>query len=399
MSGTRRKPGAMAPYIAGLDSKLTAAGYTPGTRRGMLKIVGDVGRWLVVEQLSAADFDESRIPAFMEARATAGFTQKYYLRCFTVMIGLLREGGIVAPAPVAPVSALERVLADYRQWLVDEKDLADTTVLRYEKLARRFLQIGRPEGKLLDTATLSGVEVSAFILAESRRVSLGSARGRVAEMRSLLCYLYITERTSWDLTRCVPSVAGWRDAHLPVVLSVEQVEAMVASCDGSTSTGRRDLAILLLLARLGLRCIEVARLRLDDIDWRVGEITVRGKARRRDVMPLPVDVGQALANYLQQDRPASPCREVFITERAPRKPIRADLVGDVVRRAGRRAHCPEGRAHRLRHALATNMLAHGTPLRDISQVLRHRDLATTAIYAKVDIGSLREIAQDWPGQN
>ncbi|WP_198413623.1 MULTISPECIES: site-specific integrase [unclassified Cryobacterium] len=389
----------MAPYIAGLDSKLASAGYTPGTRRNMLKVVGDVGRWLVDEQLAAADFNESRVAVFVAARTQAGFRQKYYWPNFAVMLELLREQGVLAPLPVAAVSPLESVLTDYRQWLFQEKDLATMTVLRYENLARRFLQIGQPAGHLVDTSTLSGTHVSAFILAESGRVSLGSARGRVAEMRSLLRYLFITERTSWNLAGCVPSVAGWRDAHLPVSLSVEQVEAMVASCDCSTSTGRRDRAIMLLLARLGLRSIEVARLRLDDIDWRAGEITVRGKARRRDRMPLPVDAGEALADYLQQGRPASPCREVFITERAPRKPIPANLVGDVVRRAGRRAHCPAGKAHRLRHALATEMLTKGTPLVDIGQVLRHRDLATTAIYAKVDIASLREMAQDWPGQN
>jgi len=389
----------MAPYIAAVDAKLTAAGYTPGTRRGMLKIVGDVGRWLVAEGLAVADFDESAVVPFRAARAGAGFTQKLYGPCFTLMFEVLREYGVLEQPPTAVVSPLEALLADYRQWLVHDKDLAAMTVLRYEKLARRFLQIDQPAGGLLETTTLSGGEISTFVLAESGRVSLGSARGRVAEMRSLLRYLYLTDRTRWNLAGCVPSVAGWRDAHLPVALSARQVQAMVDSCDRSTSTGRRDRAIMLLLARLGLRSIEVARLRLDDIDWRAGELTVRGKARRRDLMPLPVDAGEALADYLREGRPASPHRELFITERAPRKPIPADLVGDVVRRAARRAKCPDAKAHLLRHALATEMLAKDIPLRDIGQVLRHRDLATTAIYAKIDIDSLRGIAQDWPGQN
>jgi integrase/recombinase XerD len=399
MSETRRKAGAMAPYIAAVDAKLAAAGYTLGTRRGMLKIVGDVGRWLETERLTVADFDESAVASFRAARAGAGFTQKLFGRCFTLMFEVLREDGVLAPRPTAVVSPLEALLADYRQWLVHDKDLAAMTVLRYENLARRFLQIGQPAGELIDTTMLSGLEISAFILAESGRVSLGSARGRVAEMRSLLRYLYLTDRTSWNLAGCVPSVAGWRDAHLPVALSAGQVEAIVDSCDRGTSIGRRDRAIMLLLARLGLRSIEVARLRLDDVNWRAGELTVRGKARRRDLMPLPVDAGEALADYLHEGRPASPHREVFITERAPRKPIPANLVGDVVRRAARRANCPDAKAHRLRHALATEMLAKDIPLLDIGQVLRHRDLATTAIYAKIDIDSLRGIAQDWPGQN
>jgi len=399
MSGTRRKPGAMGPFIEGLNARLAAAGYTAGTRVEMLKVVGDVGRWLKSEGLTAGDFDESRIAPFIAARVAGGFRQRYHRGFFPPIFAHLREEGILGPPPSVPMSPVEQVVTDYRRWLFDEKDLAATTVLRYENTARRFLRIGRPEGELIDFTTLSGAQVSAFILAESGRVSLGSARGRVAELRSLLRYLYVSERIDRDLRNCVPSVAGWRDAHLPVSVTVQQVEAMVSSCDRSSSGGRRDRAILLLLARLGLRSIEVARLQLDDIDWRAGEIVIRGKARRRDRMPLPFEVGQALADYLEHGRPKAAAREVFLTERAPRKPIRADLVGDVARRAARRTGCPEGRAHRFRHALATDLLSKGTPLVDISQVLRHRDLATTAIYAKVDVASLRDLAPNWPGQN
>lgn len=399
MSGTRRKPAVMGPFIEGLSARLAAAGYTAGTRVGMLKVVGDVGRWLESEGLTAADFDESRVAPFIAARTAAGFRQRYHRGFFPPIFAHLRELGVLAPLPMVPMSPVEQVVVDYRRWLFEEKDLAATTVLRYENTARRFLQVGRPEGELIDFASLSGVQVTAFILVESGRVCLGSARGRVAELRSLLRYLYVSERIDRDLRSCVPSVAGWRDAHLPVSVTVQHVEAMVFSCDRSTSGGRRDRAILLLLARLGLRSIEVSRLRLDDIDWRAGEIVVRGKARRRDRMPLPVDVGQALADYLQHGRPEAAVREVFLTDRAPRKPIRADLVGDVARRAGRRTGCPEGRAHRFRHALATDLLSKGTPLVDISQVLRHRDLATTAIYAKVDVASLRGLAVNWPGQS
>lgn len=401
MTGTRRKPGAMGPYIEGVNARLAAAGYTAGTRVEMLKVVGDVGRWLEVEGLTAADFDESKVAPFVAARAAAGFRQRYHRGFFPPIFAHLREEGVLSPRATVPLSPVEAVVTGYRRWLFKEKDLAATTVLRYENTARRFLQIGRPDGELIDLTTLSGVHVSAFILVESGRVSLGSARGRVAEVRSLLRYLYVSEQIDRDLRSCVPSVAGWRDAHLPVSVTVQQVEAMVSSCDRNTSGGRRDRAILLLLARLGLRSIEVARLQLEDIDWRAGEIVIRGKARRRDRMPLPVDVGQALADYLEHGRPTSETsvRAVFLTERAPRKPIRADLVGDVARRAGRRTGCPEGRAHRFRHTLATDLLSKGTPLVDISQVLRHRDLATTAIYAKVDVASLRELAPNWPGQS
>lgn len=153
----------------------------------------------------------------------------------------------------------------------------------------------------------------------------------------------------------------------------------------------------MLVARLGLRSIEVARLELDDIDWRAGEIVVRGKARRVDRLPLPTDVGEALSAYLCQVRPQKPVRQVFLALKAPTRAIRADLVSDVTRRACARVGLSQVGAHRLRHALATELLHRGATLVEVSQVLRHRDLATTAIYAKVDLGTLRQVAQPWPG--
>jgi integrase len=174
------------------------------------------------------------------------------------------------------------------------------------------------------------------------------------------------------------------------------IEALLANCDRSTLDGARDRAMLMLLARLGLRSIEIARLQLDDLDWRAGDLLVRGKARRDDRLPIPDDVGNALAGYLAL-RGRHGSRAVFLTLRAPTRPIRADLVGDVVQRHCRQAGVPHVGPHRLRHTLATQMLAAGAALADISQVLRHSDLATTAIYAKVDLGRLREVARPWPG--
>lgn len=398
MSGTHRKPGELGEYIQGMQSTLLALGYTPGATRNMLKVVGQIGRWLQAAGLSVADLDEVKLERFIADRQKAGFRQIQHHGVFLVLLRFLRTMDVIPAGAVVSPTAVEALVENYRRWLVAERDLAPTTVLRYDVLARRFLSGDQPGGPLMDLSVLSGRQISAFILAESRRVSVGSARGRVGELRSLLRYLYLSGRVASDLSASVPSVANWRDGHLPVSVSPSQVELMVASCDCTRSTGLRDRAILLLLARLGLRSIEVARLQLDDINWRAGEIEVRGKARRRDRMPLPVDVGEALAGYLRGGRPACSHRSVFVTERAPRKAIPADLVGDVVRRASRRIGCPDVRSHRLRHALATDLLAKGTPLVDISEVLRHRDLATTAIYAKVDMLSLRSVAQPWPGQ-
>jgi len=227
-------------------------------------------------------------------------------------------------------------------------------------------------------------------------LSLGSTKGRVGELRSLLRFLHVRGLTARAVAEAVPSVAGWRDTGLPETMTRADVERLLSTCERSSLVGIRDHAILMLLAGLGLRSIEIARLELCDLHWRAGELTVRGKARRCDRLPLPHAVGEALVSYLQRcDRNEE--RHVFLTLRAPVRPIPPDLVGDVVRRACRRAGLPVVRGHRLRHALACELLRQGASLIDISQVLRHSDLGTTAVYAKVDLVRLRQVAQRWPG--
>jgi site-specific recombinase XerD len=292
---------------------------------------------------------------------------------------------------------LELFLEGYRCWMLHERGLAEATVRRYEDTARRFL-VQRATGA--DPAGgVTSVEVNTFLLAEAARCSVGAAKGRVAELRSLLRYLFVRGLTGTQLAAAVPPVAGWHNTGIPPNLSPGDVQAMLDSCDRGKPNGIRDHAILTLVARLGLRSIEVSRMELGDVQWRTGEITIRGKARRIDTMPLPVEVGEAVAAYLADARPSVDPgqRRLFLTGRAPRSPIQADLVSDVARRACLRAGVAPVGAHRLRHALARQMVAEGVVLTDISQVLRHRDLATTAIYAKVDLDSLRMVARPWPG--
>jgi integrase len=213
-----------------------------------------------------------------------------------------------------------------------------------------------------------------------------------------LRFLYLQGLTPLRLGTAVPPVGGWRLAALPPpAMTAADVQLLLDSCDRSTDVGVRDFAIMTLVARLGLRSIEVARMELRDVDWRAGELVVRGKARRQDRLPLPPEAGEALVAYLARDREPAGARRLFLTCVAPRGPIRADLVGDVVERACRRAGVPRVGPHRLRHALAAELLRRGAGLVAISQVLRHQDLATTALYAKVDLITLRQVAQPWPG--
>lgn len=397
MSGTRRKPGTLGPQVEGYRAWLVAQGYTPSTVRNMLKELGQVGRWLTVEELGAAQLDEERITEFIAARHAAGYRRAPGPRAMAPLLSFLREAGVVA-AVQSLATPLELLLAQYRTWLVDERGLAASTVLRYENTARRFLsEQGMVEGVFTPTG-LTGRDVNVFLLRECARVSAGSAKGRVAELRSLLRFLYLQGVTALRLGTAVPPVGGWRLATLPPPpMSATDVQLLLDTCDRGTPVGVRDFAMMMLVARLGLRSIEVARLELRDVDWRAGELVVRGKARRLDRLPLPAEVGEALVAYLSGGRNPADAVHLFMTCRAPRGPIRADLVGDVVERACIRAGLPQVGPHRLRHALAGELLRKGAGLVAISQVLRHRDLATTALYAKVDLDALRQVAQPWPG--
>ncbi|MGA8744462.1 MAG: tyrosine-type recombinase/integrase [Solirubrobacterales bacterium] len=390
MSGTtRRKPGRLGPFVEGYRIRLLELGYTPGTVRGMLKVLGQLGRWMDDENVEPGQLDLAAVEAFLAARRAGEDRRVASLGELRQLLAHLREVGVMVSAeePREP-TPLERLIADYREWMVDERGLASATVLRYEKLARRFLgERVAAEGER-GVGNLTGAEVSAFLVGECTRVSLGAAKGRVAELRSLLRFLHLRGMTELALADSVPSPAGWRETSVPQTISRENVERLLGCCDRTRLDGMRNFAILTLLARLGLRSIEVARLELDDLDWRRGETLVRGKARRQDRLPLPGDVGEALADYLSLRSPHK-ARQVFLTLRAPTRPIRAELVGDVVRRACDQAGVPQVGAHRLRHALASELLREGASLIDISQVLRHRDLATTAVYAKIDLGRLR----------
>jgi integrase/recombinase XerD len=397
MSGTRRKAGPLTPFVPGYRSRLLALGYTSETARGLLKVLGQLGRWMTDNEIAVSQLDWETIARFLTYRRTDSFRQMPHPSGLRLLLEFLIDEHVVEAEDPAQLSGLDALLGDYRRWLIDDRGLAETTVLRYQNCARRFLGGRTGRDAVVDVGSLTGVEVSAFLLAEAQRCSVGAAKGRVAEMRALLRYLYLRGLTATLLSGSIPPVAGWHDTGIPPTLSRVDVDALMGSCDRRTVSGSRDYAMLMLLARLGLRSIEVARLQLDDIDWRSGEIRIRGKARRTDRMPLPVEVGEAVSAYLVDSRPRTEHREVFLTLHAPIRGVRADLLGDVVGRACVRAGLPPVGAHRLRHALATTLLSHGVPLVDISQVLRHHDLATTAVYAKVDLSSLREVALPWPG--
>jgi site-specific recombinase XerD len=390
MAGRRRKPGRLGPFIDGYRDWLAGRGYTPATVINMLAMASDLGRWMDAHDLASGGLDREVITEFRNAMRAAGMRCVPGARGLDPLLDYLKHVGVLVVSP--PATPVEALVERYRAWLVADRGLAGATIERYVKLARTFLT-----RQVRGVESLTGADIVAFLLAEGQRLSVGSVKGRVAELRSLLNFLYLQGLTPQSLATVVPPVAGWRDTGVPKAIPADDVQRLLDSCDRSNPIGMRDYAILILVARLGLRSAEVARLEFGDIDWRIGQIVLRGKASRQDGMPLPCDVGAALSDYLSQARPSAPLRQVFLAARAPTRPIPPGLVSDVTHRACDRAGLRRIGAHRLRHTLATEMLRRGAKIVEVSQVLRHRDLATTAIYAKVDFATLRGIAQPWPG--
>ncbi|MGI8312828.1 tyrosine-type recombinase/integrase [Saccharopolyspora hattusasensis] len=351
MRGTpRRKAGLLAPQVEDYRTWLAQHGYTPQTTRNMLKDLGQVGLWLARAGLRVDELSEERLEDFLAVRR--GTRRRVPgIRGMAPLLAFLRETGVVAQPQSAP-TPITTLLEQFRSWMEKERGLATPTVLRYENTARRFLTEQAMTGGDLTPARLSGADLNAFLLRECERVSAGSAKGRVAELRALMRFLHLRGAIPLRLGSAVPPVGGWRLAAVPPTMTAADVQLLLDHCPRDTAVGVRDYAILTVVARLGLRSIEVARLELGDVDWRAGEIVVRGKGRREDRLPLPAEVGDALVAYLSGDRPRQQARHLFLTCRAPRGPIRADLVGDVVERACLRAGLPRVGPHRLRHIVS-----------------------------------------------
>lgn len=389
--------GPLAPYAGGFRAELERLGYTPLTAATHVRLMAHLSRWLAREGVEAPGLTPAVVDAYFAERRAAGYAGHVTGRALRPLLGYLRRLGVVPPAGPLAADAEERLLGRYREYLLVERGLAKTTADLNVRMVRPFLA-GRvtAEGGGPGLGHVTAGEVAAFVVAQSRQRPK-SVKRMVTALRSLFGFLHVDGLIGQPLA--VPSPAGWTQAGLPRALGGDQVAALLASCDPRTRTGRRDLAIVTLLARLGLRAGEVAALRLDDIDWRRGEITVRGKGNRQDRLPLPADAGQRIVGYLRDGRPqTAQGRAVFVRAQAPYRALTSNAVTTVVACAGRRAGLGLIGAHRLRHSAATAMLRSGGSLTEIGQTLRHARPLTTAIYAKVDIGALRQLTRPWPGE-
>lgn len=386
----------LVAYADGFAEWLWERGYRPRSVRVQLRLLADLSGWLAARGREPADMTGDDVERFLGARR-ARVVDLTGARALGPLLSYLRGLGVVPERLRVVDTPVERLLMAYRDYLQRERGLADATVAGLERVAGLFL-LERPEPLEDALARLSAREVTEFVMAQcvSGRFAAGSAKNVTGGLRSLLRFLHLAGFTPVALADAVPSVAGWRLASLPRALDAGTVARLLDSCDGATVTGRRDLAILTILARLGLRAGEVAKLRLEDIDWRAGELTIRGKGATTERLPLPRDVGVALVAYLRDGRPPCELREVFVPVHAPLTALSSMAITAVVRCACDRVGVPRVGAHRLRHTIATELLAAGTPLEQIAPVLRHASVSTTSIYAKVDRLALRTLARPWP---
>ncbi len=391
-----RVEGPLAPYAPGFGAYLAGRGYRPASVVDQLWVMAHLSRWLAGEDLAPSALSGEAIERFRSARRER-YAHLCGARALDPLLGYLRGLGVVPELPAVADTPVERLLRDYCEYLLRERGLAASSVAHHEGVARSFLA-GRSEPIELALRQLGAGDVTRFVMAQCRsgRWGPGAAKNLTGGLRSLLRFLHVAGWTAVPLAQAVPSVAGWRLSSLPRGLDAEQVTRLCESCDCATVIGRRDRAILSLLARLGLRSCEVATLLLDDIDWRAGELTISGKGSTSQ-LPLPHDVGDALVSYLREGRPSSSgSREVFLRARAPHGALSPTGVRSVVHHACDRAGVKRIGAHRLRHSLATELLRAGAPLAQIAPILRHASVSTTAIYAKVDWVALRSLARPWP---
>lgn len=390
-----RVSGPLADQAGGLIEDLTGRGYGDKSTVEHVRRLARLSRWLEHEQLDPMVVDEQLVEAMVAAFHADGHGRALTARSFRLVLGLLRSSEVVPPPAVMAVTPTTRLLEGYRGYLLVERGLMGSTVTGYLATAAWFMTevCGDDPARV---AGLSAGDVSGFVLTVAQVRGPRSVNEAVVGVRSLLRYFHTSGLIDRPLAQATPWLARGRMSSLPRTLAPGTGELLVASCDPDTLVGVRDRAVITLLVRLGLRVGEVTAMELGDIDWRRGEVMIRSKGGWRDPLPLPVDVGDSLAGYLARRGPAPEFRAVFMRVRAPRGPLAMTDVRAVVRRACKRVGIVDTSTHRLRHGAAAAMLRNGAPLHEIGQVLRHRDIETTAVYAKVDFATLATVTQPWP---
>lgn len=394
-----KQEGPLAPYIDAYAAEMHGKGYARQTREVQIRLVVDFGYWLAKRGMRVQEITAELFQPYLRTRARRRRPTRNDRSALYRLLDLLVRQGVVS-APTLPVATpAERLQNEFRIYMQQERALAPITQAHYVSFLSDFLRERFGAGPV-DLSVLCAADVTRFVRCRARTIQSKRVQLMTTALRSFLRFARYRGDIDKDLAACVPAVANWTLSTIPRALPPEQVKQVLASIDRKTPVGRRDYAILLILARLGLRAGEIRGLTLEDLDWQQGLMTVRGKGGRYSQLPLPADVGAAIADYLRHGRPTASSRLVFLRVKAPVGGFKgASGVGSLVRHTLARAGIDASRkgTHQFRHALACQMLRQGASLSEIGELLRHRSPQTTAIYAKVDMDSLATLALPWPG--
>lgn len=392
--------GPLAAHVGNYLAQLDSQGYKRPTLYPDALLLADLDAWMKCEGLIVEKLCESVLERFLKHHMRKRTSRRRPKRlALQRLLTMLRATGAVEAQRPPSRTPAERCIHGFAQYLKQDRGYADTTVTGYCLAARRLLDRLYGVGPVSVT-TLNAAQVLTFIRYHVEEYGRSSSQYAMTGLKSFLRFLRHRGEIAADLAGVIPPVASWTLSSLPRHLPRGAVDRVLAGQAHATEAGRRDYAILLILARLGLRSCEVAALRLEDLDWETSRINVRSrKAGRTVALPLPADVGRAIAGYLKAGRPHCVCREVFVRNQAPIRGMSRISVGHVARRAFLRSgiNGVSLGAHTFRHTLASDLLRRGASLDKIGRILRHKDASTTAIYAKVDMGALRPLAMRWPG--
>ena len=396
----RLRQGPLSEHLDAYATAVAEQGYAHDSIRQQIVVIADFSRWLKQKHIDIPDLNSKVVDRFLRLRRRQHRIRRGEPKALERLLAMLCQKGIVKQRqhPVAD-NARTRITNEFRCYLLQERGLSPATLLNYVPVAEQFLA-ERFHNTGPNFGAIRATHVTGFVLRHARQLSPVRAGLMVTALRSFFRYLRHRGVIAIDLAACVPTVPKWSLSTLPRFLPADAVERILKCCDRMTAVGRRNHAILLLLARLGVRAGEVVGLRLEDIDWSTGQITIRGKGDKSAQLPLTNDVGAALAAYLRHDRPRSATRNVFLRHRAPLVGFgNSSTISSLVRRALKHAGVESAHtgAHVLRHSLATSLLRQGGSLDEIGELLRHQSPNTTAIYAKVDVTALHTLALPWPG--
>lgn len=393
-----RFTGPLTRFAAGLADELALRGYTATSSTGQLRLIAHLSRWLDTQGLGPGDLTGPVIERFLAARR-ADYSSHYSLEALEPVLGYLRRQGLVPTAAVpVPSSPVKVLIQRYGEYLTDERGLSAPVVRAYSHWVTPFVEDRTDAEGQVSLMDLTAGDVARFLTLQLPTMTRKTAQMTACALRSFLRFLHDQQMVEVALADAVPAVAHRRLSGLPQPLSPAQVTALLDACDRSSAVGRRDFAIITVLHRLGLRCAELTGLRLEDVDWQAGTLRIRGKGNRIDLLPLPVDVGRAIVDYLCVGRPRTTVRTVFVKARAPHTALERSGVSCVVARAAQRAGLGTVHAHRLRHTAASRTLNAGATLEQVAHLLRHASPATTAIYAKTDQVRLSTLMRPWPTQ-